>query len=90
MYTVESRVSHALLLTQSHPEDRVKLRRWPDLHRMWRQYHGSPVTQAGIERAFSLAGRSHGDLAKRTKEETIGARLIVAKNGHLPVAPSEL
>ena len=57
---------------------------------MWRQYHGSPVTQAGIERAFSLAGRSHGDLAKSTKEESIGARLIVAKNGHLPVAPSEL
>eukprot|EP00918_Siedleckia_nematoides_P041756 GHVU01090941.1.p1 GENE.GHVU01090941.1~~GHVU01090941.1.p1 ORF type:complete len:180 (-),score=21.27 GHVU01090941.1:1295-1834(-) len=59
--------------------------RWPNLTRMWRQFHGSPATSAGIERMFWRAGKAHDDLRKNTKEASIEAIMIAGVNSYLLV-----
>ena len=52
--------------------------KWPQLTRMWKQFHSAPATSAGVERIFSKAGRNHNDLRKATDEETLESTLIKA------------
>eukprot|EP00918_Siedleckia_nematoides_P031174 GHVU01067468.1.p1 GENE.GHVU01067468.1~~GHVU01067468.1.p1 ORF type:complete len:186 (+),score=24.99 GHVU01067468.1:45-602(+) len=59
--------------------------RWPNLTRMWRQFHGSPATSGGIERIFWRAGKAHDDLRKSTKETSIEAILMAGVNSFLRV-----
>ena len=51
-----------------------------NLSRMARQYLATPATSAGVERLFSAAGLTFGDLAHAMKEETLGCRLLAAYN----------
>jgi len=51
--------------------------RFPDVYRMARQFLGCPATTAGVERAFSAAGRMHDDLRKNTDEGTLEHMLRV-------------
>jgi hypothetical protein len=59
---------------------------YPDVVRMWRQFHGCPASGGGIERVFFSAGKQHDVLKKRTMDKTQcqevgrrkGARAVVA------------
>ena len=51
-----------------------------NLSTMARQYLATPATSAGVERLFSAAGLTFGDLAHAMKEETLGCRLLAAYN----------
>lgn len=55
----------------------AKAHELPDVYRMARQFLGCPATTAGVERAFSAAGRMHDDLKKSTGEDTIEHMLWV-------------
>ncbi len=41
-------------------------RTYPDVERMWRQFHGCHGSGGGIDRVFTPAGKQHDDLKKRT------------------------
>ena len=56
---------------------------WPNLTRMWEEYHGSPATTAPGERLFSKAGRQFNDLTQGTLEETLSCKLKGAINTKL-------
>ena len=47
---------------------------------MARQYLATRATSPGVERLFSAAGLTFGDLAQAMKEETLGCRLLTAYN----------
>ena len=53
---------------------------FPNLSKMARQYLATPATSAGVERLFSAASFTFGDMAHAIKEETVGARLLAAYN----------
>ena len=53
---------------------------FPNLSRMARQYLATLATSAGVERLFSAAGLTFGDLAHAMKEEALGCRLLAAYN----------
>ena len=55
----------------------AKAKELPDVYRMARQFLGCPATTAGVERAFSAAGRMHDDLKKSTSEDTLEHMLRV-------------
>jgi hypothetical protein len=38
---------------------------YPDVVRMWRQFHGCPVSSDGIERVFFSSGKQHDTLKKK-------------------------
>ena len=38
---------------------------YPDVVRMWRQFHGCPASGGGIERVFFSAGKQHDALKKK-------------------------
>ena len=59
--------------------------KWPNLYRMWRQFHGCPRRSAGAERLFSKAGKQHDDLKKNTSEGTLESSLMAAINTNIPV-----
>ena len=52
---------------------------WPNLVRMWRQFHGCPATFARVERLFFKAGKQHDDLRKSTTDVTIAKYLVKIK-----------
>ena len=77
----------APLQAQTGRRTSVAQRKWsrhrtvfPNLSRMARQYLATPATSAGVERLFSAAGLTFGDLAHAMKEETLGCRLLAAYN----------
>ena len=49
-----------------------------NLSKTARQYLATPATSAGVERLFSAACLTLGDLAHAMKEEIPGARLLAA------------
>ena len=51
---------------------------WPKLQLMARQYLAVPATSAGVERLFSKASLTHGDLAEAMKEETLSFALFAS------------
>ena len=57
--------------------------KWPQLTRMWKQFHSAPATSAGVERIFSKAGRNHGDLRKSMEEGTLESALKAGVNSKL-------
>ena len=57
-----------VVLDDSASHRRDHKAKWPNLYRMWRQFHGAPATSAGAKRLFSKAGKQHDDLKKNTKE----------------------
>jgi hypothetical protein len=44
---------------------------YPDVVRMWRQFHGCPATGGGIERVFFSAGKHHDALKKKNMDKTL-------------------
>ena len=51
---------------------------FPNLSTMARQYLATPATSAGVERLFSAAGLTFGNLAHAMKVETLGCMLLAA------------
>ena len=58
-------------------------RTYPDVVRMWRQFHGCPGSGGGIERVFTTAGKQHDDLKKRTMDKTLESTLNSGMNTKL-------
>ena len=54
-------------------------RTYPDVVRMWRQFHGCPGSGGGIERE-----KQHDDLKKRTMDKTLENTLKSGMNTKLP------
>jgi hypothetical protein len=54
--------------------DHVK-RTYPDVVRMWRQFHGCPASGGGIERVFTAVGKQHDALKKSTMDKTLESTL---------------
>ena len=61
-------------------------RTYPDVVRMWRQFHGYPGSGGGIERVFQVTtvGKQHDDLNKRTMDKTLEITLKSGMNTKLP------
>ncbi len=57
---------------------------YPDVVRMWRQFHGCPASGGGIERVFFSAGKQHDALKKRTMDKTLQSTLKASINTTLP------
>jgi hypothetical protein len=57
---------------------------YPDVVRMWRQFHGCPASGGGIERVFFSAGKQHDTLKKRTMHKTLENTLKASINTRLP------
>ena len=57
---------------------------YPDVVRMWRQFHGCPASGGGIERVFFSAGKQHDALKKRTMDKTLESTLKASINTTLP------
>ena len=53
---------------------------WPSLQRMSRQYLCVPATSAGVERLFSRASLTYGDLRTCLSEENLSNILFAAYN----------
>jgi hypothetical protein len=59
-------------------------RTYPDVVRMWRQFHGYPGSGVGIERVFTAAGKQHDALKKSTMNKTLESTLKAGMNTKLP------
>ena len=46
-------------------------RTYPDVVRMWRQFHGFSGSGGGIERVFTSVEKQHDDLKNRTMDKTM-------------------
>ena len=57
---------------------------YPDVVRMWRQFHGCPVSGGGIERVFFSAGKQHDTLKKKTRDKTLESTLKAGINTWCP------
>ena len=57
---------------------------YPDVVRMWRQFHGCPASGGGIERVFFSAGKQHDALKKKTMDKTLENTLKASINTKLP------
>jgi hypothetical protein len=57
---------------------------YPDVVRMWRQFHGCPASGRGIERFFFSAGKQHDALKKRTMDKRLESTLKAGINTKLP------
>ena len=57
---------------------------YPDVVRMWRQFHGCPASGGGIERVFFSAGKQHDALKKSTMDKTLESTLKESINTMLP------
>ena len=56
---------------------------YPDVVRMWRQFHGCPASGGGIERVFFSAGKKH-DALKKKMDKTLESTLKASINTTLP------
>ena len=56
---------------------------YPDVVRMWRQFHGCPASGGGIERVFFSAGKQHDALKKKTMDKTQESTLKTSINTKL-------
>ena len=57
---------------------------YPDVVRMWRQFHGCPASGGGIERVFFSARKQHDALKKNTMDKTLEITLKASINTMLP------
>jgi hypothetical protein len=57
---------------------------YPDVVRMWRQFHGCAASGDGIERVFFSSGKQHDVLKKNTMDKTVENTLKVSINTMLP------
>jgi hypothetical protein len=57
---------------------------YPDVVRMWRQFHGYPASGGGIERVFFSAGKQDDALKKRTMDKTLEITMKTSTNTKLP------
>jgi hypothetical protein len=53
---------------------------YPDVVRMWRQFHGCPASGRGINRVFFAAGKQHDALKKKTMDKTLENTLKASIN----------
>ncbi len=53
---------------------------FPNLSKMAREYLAMPASFAGVERLFSVAGRTHSSFRKNAKEEPLEMQLVVYQN----------
>ena len=56
-------------------------RTYPDVVRMWRQFHGYPGSGGGIEGVFTSVGKHHDDLKKWTMDKTLENTLKTGRQG---------
>ena len=59
-------------------------RTYPDVVRMWRQFHVCPGSGGGIKRVFTAAGKQHDALKKSTMDKTLESTLKAGMNTKLP------
>ena len=57
---------------------------YPDVVRMWRQFHGCPVSGGGIERVFFSVGKQYDTLKNKTRDKTLESTLKASSNTKLP------
>ena len=57
---------------------------YPDVVRMFRQFHGCPASGGWIERVFFSAGKQHDALKKRSMDKTLERTLKASINTTLP------
>jgi hypothetical protein len=57
---------------------------YPDVVRIWRQFHGCPASGGGIERVFLSTGKQHDALRKKTMDKTLERTLKTSINTKLP------
>ena len=57
---------------------------YPDVIRMWRQFHGCPASGGGMERVFFVAGKQHDAFKKKTMDKTLESTLKASINIKLP------
>jgi hypothetical protein len=53
---------------------------YPDVVRMWRQFHSCPASGDGIERVVFSAGKQHDALKKKTMDKTLENTLKTSIN----------
>jgi hypothetical protein len=53
---------------------------YPDVVRIWRQFHGCPASGGGIEQVFFSGGKHHDDLKKCTMDKTLES--LCKRNNH--------
>ncbi len=56
---------------------------YPDVVRMWRQFHGCPASGGGIEGVFFSAGKQHDTLKQKTMDKTQESTLKASINTKL-------
>ena len=59
-------------------------RTYPDVVRMWRQFHGYPGSGGGIERVFTASGKQHDALKNSTLDKTPENTLKAGMNTKFP------
>jgi hypothetical protein len=59
-------------------------RTYPDVVKMWIQFHGCHGSGGGIERVFTAAGKHHDALKKNTMDKTLESTLKTGMNTKLP------
>ncbi len=57
---------------------------YPDVVRMWRQFHGYPTSGDGIDRVFFSAVKQHDVLKKKNMDKTLEITLKTSINTKLP------
>jgi hypothetical protein len=57
---------------------------YPDVVKMWRQFHVCPASGGGIERVFFSAGKQHDVLKKNTIDKTLESTWKASINTMLP------
>ena len=81
---------HLWLLEWPASRTRYVKRKYPDVVRMWRQFHGCPGYGDGIERVFTSPGKQHDDLKKKTMDKTLESTLKSGMSTKLPTCDDKL
>jgi hypothetical protein len=63
---------------------------YPDVVRMWKQFHDCPTSGGGIERVFFSVGKQHDALKKETMDKSLENTLKTSINTKLPTCDDKV